>query len=166
MGTYNRAVAGAEAGAFAAVSLEVSFFLLDAVRLTPLATPLALSGAVPSPGEFFIDLTSVSGVLAALWMVYQVLKLTAIHLVTFGSLGVVLALLFDWSQPLRFARVAAVTLLCMAAFFFTSALSGPVVALSAVGWPLVLGMNLLAAMILIGCLRLVSVPKAVARSAT
>jgi hypothetical protein len=166
MSVYSRAVAGAEAGAFAAVSLEVSFFLLDAVRLTPLATPLALSGAVPSPGEFFVDLTSVSGGLAALWMVYQVLKLTALHLVAFGSLGVFLALFFDWSQPLRLGRMAAVTLLCIMAFYFTAAVSGPVVALDVIGLPLVIGMNLLGAMILMGCLRLVSSPGAVAQSAS
>jgi hypothetical protein len=159
MSAYDRAVRGAEAGAIAAAALEGSFFLLDAVRLTPLATPLALSGVVPTAGGLYLDLTSVSGVLAILWAFYQVLMLTVVHLITFGSVGVLAAVFIDWSEPMRPGRVAIVALLCTLAFYLTVSVSGPVV-LGTVGWPLVIAMNLGAALILAGCLRLVSAPKA------
>jgi hypothetical protein len=171
MSAYDRAVHGAEAGAIAAVALELSFFLVDAVRFTPLATPLALSGAVSptdeglTPGAIFQDLASISGALAFLYAAYQVLVLTAVHLIAFGSVGALAALLFDWSEPLDAGRVVTVALMCTVAFGLSVAVSSSMVALGSVGWVLVIGMNLLAALILVGCLRLVSAPGAVAESA-
>lgn len=156
MSAYTRAMHGAEAGAIAALALEGAFFLLDAVRLTPLATPVALSGAVPGPGGFPVDLTSISGVLAILWSTYQILLLTAVHLLAFGAVGVLAGLLFDWSEPTDAGQIAVVTVLCTLAFYGTVALSGSVVALASVGWGVVVTMNLLAALMLTGSLRLVS----------
>jgi len=156
MGVYGRAVRGAEAGAITAVSIEVSFFVLDVVRLHPLATPGALSGASLGPGGFALDLTSLTGVLAALWATYQILLLTFAHVVTFAVVGVAASLMFDWTKPLRADRLLVVAGLCAAGLLGTVALTTEVGALGAVGTPLVVTMNLLAAVILAGSLRLVS----------
>jgi len=156
MGAYARAVRGAEAGVIAAAALELSFFVLDLVRLHPLATPVVLSGALPGPGGVMVDLSSASGIAAGLWATYQVVVLTLIHFLTFGVVGVVVSLMFDWRQPFEAGRVMILAGLCTAAFFATVALSGSVVAIGTVGWPAVLATNLLAAVVLGGSLRLVS----------
>jgi hypothetical protein len=156
MGAYARAVRGAEAGVIAAAALEVSFFVLDLIRLHPLATPVVLSGALPGPGGVMVDLTNASGIAAGMWATYQVVVLTLIHFVTFGFVGVVVSLMFDWRQPFEAGRVMLLAGLCTVAFFTTVALSGSVVGIGAVGWPAVLATNLLAAVVLGGSLRLVS----------
>ena len=157
MSIYGRAVRGAEAGVIAAGALEVSFFILDLIRLQPLATAVSLSGV--GWGGLVLDLTSLTGVFAALWATYQILTLTFMHFLAFGLVGVVASLLFDWTRPGGAARLAVVAAFCTAAFYGTVALSSSVVALDSVGAPLVVGMNLLAAVILGGSLRLVSIPK-------
>lgn len=156
MGQYRRAVLGAEAGAIAAGSLEVSFFLLDLVRLRPLATPVVLAGVLPGPSGVVIDLTSFSGVIDLFWVVYQLGALTFVHFLAFGLVGVVVSLLFDWRQPLEAKRLLLLAVLCAGAFFATVAVSGSLVSLSSVGWIPIFGANLLAAAILGGSLRLVA----------
>lgn len=71
MPVYDRALRGVEAGAIAAGMIEISFFVLDLVRLRPLATPGVLSGASVAPGGFEFELQSFSGVVAALWATYH-----------------------------------------------------------------------------------------------
>ena len=110
-------------------------------------------------GGLVLDLTSLTGVFAALWATYQILTLTFMHFLAFGLVGVMASLLFDWTRPGGAARLAVVAAFCTAAFYGTVALSSSVVALDSVGAPLVVGMNLLAAVILGGSLRLVSIPK-------
>jgi len=155
MGAYRRAVQGAEAGAIAAAALEISFFLLDLIRLEPLATPVVLAGVLPGPNGVVVDLTSFSGVIEGLWVASQLGMLTVVHFLTFGLVGVVASLLFDWSQPLEAKRLLVLATLCSAAFFGTVALSSSVVALDSVGLLPVLGTNVLAAAVLGGSLRLV-----------
>jgi hypothetical protein len=156
MGAYRRAVLGAEAGAIAAATLELSFFLLDLVRLQPLTTPGVLAGVLPGPNMFVLDLTSSSGLVDAFWAVYQIGMLTVVHFVAFGLVGVVTSLLFDWRQPFEAKRLLFLATLCSVAFFATVTISSSVVALEAVGWFPVLATNLLAATVLGGSLRLVS----------
>jgi len=156
MGTYRRAVLGAEAGAIAAGSLEVSFFLLDLVRLRPLATPVELAGVMPGPAGVVVDLTSFSGVVDALWAVYQLGTLTFVHFLAFCLVGVAVSLLFDWRQPLEAKRVMLLAILCAGAFFATVAVVGSVLSLGTVGWIPIFAANLLAAGILGGSLRLVA----------
>lgn len=156
MGTYRRAVLGAEAGAIAAASLEVSFFLLDLVRLQPLATPVELAGVMPGPTGIVLDLTSFSGVVDALWAIYQLGTLTFVHFLAFCLVGVVVSLLFDWRQPFEAMRLLLLAALCAGAFFATVALVGSVLSLGSVGWVPIFAANLLAAAILGGSLRLVA----------
>lgn len=156
MRVYQRVAHGAEAGAIAAATVELSFFVLDLVRLHPMETPSVLSGASLGPGGAALDLTSLSGLMEALWGTYQVLTLTFTHFVLFAAVGVAAALLFDWSKPGRIVRFAFVGLLCTAAFFATVAISGSLVAIDSVGLGWIVGMNLLGAAALVGGLRLVS----------
>lgn len=156
MSAYQRVVHGAEAGAIAAGTVEVSFFVLDLVRLQPMATPGVLSGASMGPGGGALDLEGLSGVIAGLWAAYQVLTLTFTHFLTFALVGVAAALLFDWSRPGRFLRFGFVALLCTLAFFVTVGLSSSMVALDAVGTGWVVGMNVLGAAALAAALRFVS----------
>jgi hypothetical protein len=148
-------VEGAEAGAIAAAALELSFFVLDLVRLRPLATPVALSGVLPGPNGVVVDLSSFSGVVDGLWASYQIGMLTAAHFLTFGLVGIVVSLLFDWRQPLEAKRLLLLATLCSVAFFGTVAASSSMMALDAVGLLPVLSSNVLAAVVLGGSLRLV-----------
>lgn len=157
MGAYRRAVLGAEAGAIAAASLEVSFFLLDLVRLRPLATPVVLAGVLPGPSGVVVDMTNFSGVLDALWVVFQLGELTFVHFFAFCVVGIVVSLLFDWRQPLEAKRLLLLAVLCAGAFFATVAVAGSLVSLNSVGWIPIFGANVLAAAILGGALRFVAV---------
>jgi hypothetical protein len=153
---YRRAVWGAEAGAIAAGALELSFFLLDLVRLDPLATPGTLAGVLPGPGGLVVDLTSFAGIADGVWAGYQIGLLTAVHFLTFGLVGVVVSLLFDWRQPFEAKRLLALAALCSTAFFATVAISGSLVAIDTVGWLPVVAANFLAAAAMGGGLRLVA----------
>lgn len=159
MSVYLRASRGAQAGALAAAVVEASFFILDVVRLRPLATPFVLSGASSFPGDFVLDLTSMSGILAALWATYQVLMLTLAHFVAFVVVGVVASLAFDWTRPGDASRFAVVTMICTGAFFGTVAGSSSIIILESIGVAPVLGMSLLGALVLSSVLRLVSMPE-------
>lgn len=156
MSAYRRAVWGAEAGAIAAGSLELSFFVLDLVRLEPLSTPGTLAGVLPGPGGLVVDLTSFSGIADGVWAGYQIGLLTAVHFLTFGLVGVAVSLLFDWRQPFEAKRLLALAALCSLAFFVTVAVSGSLVSIDSVGWLPVLGANFLAAAAMGGGLRLVA----------
>lgn len=156
MNAYQRVVHGAEAGAIAAGTVEISFFVLDLVRLEPLATPGVLSGASMGPGGGALDLGNLSGVLGGLWGTYQILTLTFVHFLAFAAVGVIAALLFDWSRPGGLPRFAFVALLCTLAFFATAVVSSSMVALEAVGAGWVVGINLLGAAALVAGLRFVS----------
>lgn len=154
---FSRRIAeGAEAGAIAAATVEVSFFVLDLVRLHPLATPEALSGASLGPGGAALDLEGLSGVISVIWAGYQLLTLTFTHFVLFAFVGVVASLLFDWSRPGRLLRFGFVALMCTLAFFATVGISGSLVALDTVGIGWVIAMNVLGAAALVGGLRLVA----------
>jgi hypothetical protein len=166
MGAYRRALLGAEAGAIAAAALEGSFFLLDLIRLQPLATPVVLAGVLPGPSLFVLDLSSYSGIANAGWAAYQIGMLTVVHFVSFGVVGVAVSLLFDWRQPLEAKRLLLLATLCSLAFFGAVSVTGSVVALDSVGLLPILGTNVLAAAVLGGSLRLVAtpVPKEVAQA--
>lgn len=163
LGAYRRAVWGAEAGAIAAGTLEASFFVLDLVRLRPLATPGALAGVLPGPGGLVLDLTSFSGVADGLWAGYQIGLLTAVHFLTFGLVGVMASLLFDWRQAFEAKRLLVLAVLCSVAFFLTVSVSGALVAIDSVGWLPVLGANFFAAAVLGGALTFVARDEAGAR---
>lgn len=156
VGAYRRAVWGAEAGAIAAGALELSFFVLDLVRLEPLATPGTLAGVLPGPGGLVVDLTSFAGIADGVWVGYQIGMLTAVHFLTFGLVGVVVSLLFDWRQPFEGTRLLTLAVLCSMAFFATVAISGSLVAIDSIGWLPVVGANFLAAAAMGGGLRLVA----------
>jgi hypothetical protein len=156
MNIYRRAAWGAEAGAIAAGVLEISFFLLDLVRLEPLATPAALAGVLPGPGGYVVDLSSFAGVADGVFVAYQIGMLTAVHFLTFGLVGVLVSTLFDWRQPFEAKRLLVLAALCSTAFFATVAVSSSMVTLESVGWVPVLAANLLAAATLGGSLRLVA----------
>ena len=156
MKIYDRVAHGAEAGALSALSVELSFFVLDLVRLEPLATPAVLSGASLGPGGLAYDLGSLSGVLGALWAAYQVLTLTFTHLLAFALAGVACSLFFDWSRPGSPTRILFVALLCTAAFFGTVAVSSSMVAIDSVGTGWVVGLSVLGAVVMAAALRFVA----------
>ena len=156
MGKYDRAVRGAEAGAIAAGGVALSFFVLDLIRLQPLATPGALSGAVFGPAGFELDLTSLSGLVAGLSTAYRIATFTILH---FALVGVLASLLFDWKYLAGLKRLLAVAALCTAAFYGTVSVSGSVVALESVGPGMVVAVNLFAAILLVGYLHLAHMPE-------
>ena len=159
MGIFRRALRGAEAGAIAALGVALSFFVLDLIRLQPLATPGALSGAAPGPGGFELDLTSLSGLVAGLSTAFQIATFTVLHFLAFALVGVLASFLFDWRHRAGIEPLLTVAVLCTAAFFTTSAVSGSVVAFESLGPVAVVAVNLLAAILLVGYLRLADMPE-------
>ena len=93
MDTYRRAVSGAVAGLVAAGFVAASLFVLDLVRLQPFATPGALSGAFFGPGGYAWDFTSLSGLIAAVVVAYQIATFTMLHFLLFSLAGVLAGLL-------------------------------------------------------------------------
>lgn len=158
MNVSARAIRGSQAGALTAAAVEGSFFVLDLVRLTPLATPLALSGSGVGPAAGSPDLTGISGAFTLMWSAVQIAALTAAHFVAFMLVGLLVSLAFDWTRPTGLGRFLAVGGLCLAGFFIAVASSSSVLALESIGAGLVVGMNLLGAVLLCGVLRLVSTP--------
>ena len=164
MSKFGRALKGAEAGAIAAAGVALSFFVLDLMRFQPLATPGALSGAVYGPAGFDWDLSSVSGLLAGLSVAYRIATFTVLHFLAFALVGVLAALRFDWKHWGGFKSLLAVAALCTVAFTATAAFSaivsglGLVVVFEVLRPVAVVGVNFLAAILLVGYLRLANMP--------
>ena len=98
MEMFGRTIRGAQAGAIAAGGVALSFFVLDLIRLQPLGTPGALSGAVFGPGGLEWDLTTMSGFLAGLVTAYRIASFTLLHFLSFALVGVLASFLFDWKH--------------------------------------------------------------------
>ena len=164
MDKIGRAIRGAEAGAVAAAGVALTFFVLDLLRLQPLGTPGALSGAVFGPAGLEWDLTTLSGLFAGLSTAFRIATFTVVHFLAFALVGVFAALRFDWKHWGGFKPLLAVAALCTVAFTATAAFSatvsglGLVVALEALGPVVIVGVNFLAATLLVGYLRLVHMP--------
>jgi len=159
MGIFGRAVRGAEAGAVAAAGVALSFFVLDLIRIQPMGTPGALSGAVFGPAGLEWDFTTMSGLVAGLSTAFRVTTFTLLHFLSFALVGVVAAFLFDWKQGFGLKSLLAVAVLCTVVFSATVAGSGSVVGLESLGPITVGGVNLFAALLLAGFLRLAAMPE-------
>ena len=159
MSKFGRAIKGAQAGACAAAAVALSFFVLDLVRLQPLATPGFLSGAVFGPAGLEWDLTSWSGFVAGLVTAYKITTFTLLHFLTFALVGVFASLAFDWKNKTAFKPLLAVAVLCTTAFAVTVAVSASFVALESLGPLTVVIVNLFAAFVLAGYLRLANMPE-------
>ena len=159
MGLYARVVRGAEAGAITAGAIEVSFFVLDLVRLRPLATPATLSGAGVSPGSVSVDLTNASGAVDAAFALYQIGMLTLAHFTAFALAGVVASLAFDWRRAGGFERYGVLAAICSVALLATVIVSSSLVALGSIGAWTILGMLLAAPAVMGSILRVLSMPE-------
>jgi hypothetical protein len=148
MKLFERALRGVEAGAIAAAGMALSFFILDLVRLEPLATVGTLSGALPGPGATTLDLTNLSGVVAAVSTGLRIAAFGFGHFLAFMLAGVLASVLFDWRRLGGVGRFAVLAALCIGAFYASVAWSNSVVAVESVGVPLVVGVNLFAAALL------------------
>ncbi len=159
MSILGRTVRGAMAGAIAAGAVALSFFVLDLIRFQPLGTPGALSGAVFGPAGLEWDLTTISGLLAGLTTAFQIGTFTVVHFLTFALVGILASFLFDWKHGGGLKSLLAVAVLCTAAFSATVAGSSSIVALESLGPVMVGGVNLFAALLLVGYLRLAAMPE-------
>ncbi len=153
MSKLSRTIRGAEAGAAAAVAL--SFFVFDLVRLQPLG---ALSGALMGPGREW-DFTSFAGFIAGLSMAYRIATFTAVHFLTFAFVGILASVLFDWKNGAGLKPLLAVAGLCVAAFATTVLGAGSAVALKSLGPLAVVSIGIFAALLVVGYLRLASMPE-------
>ena len=159
MDKIGRAIRGEEAGAVAAAGVALTFFVLDLLRLQPLGTPGALSGAVFGPAGLEWDLTTLSGLFAGLSTAFRIATFTVVHFLAFALVGVLASLLFDWKHRAGLKPFLAVAVLCTLAFSAAVAGAGSVVALESVGPVAVVLVNLLAAILLVGYLRLAAMPE-------
>ena len=159
MDKIGRAIRGAEAGAVAAAGVALTFFVLDLLRLQPLGTPGALSGAVFGPAGLEWDLTTLWGLFAGLSTAFRIATFTVVHFLAFALVGVLASLLFDWKHRAGLKPFLAVAVLCTLAFSAAVAGAGSVVALESVGPVAVVLVNLLAAILLVGYLRLAAMPE-------
>ena len=162
MSIVGRAVRGAEAGAIAAAGVALSFCGLDLIRLQPMDTLGTLSGAVLGPGgfePFEVEVTNLSGVVCGLATVFKIATFTIVHFLSFALVGVLAAILFDWKQGIGLKPLLVVAVLCTLAFSATVAGAGSVVALESLGPIAVVGVNIFAAALLVGCLRLAAMPE-------
>ena len=167
MGYLPRLARGCQAGVITAGVVEASFFVLDLVRLRPLATPAALSGGgLGSPG-FTLDLSSASGIMDVSFAASQLVMLSMVHFAAFAIAGCVAAVTFDWTRPGGlFRRLGVVAVLSFAALLATTGWSGSIVTLYSVGGGLIVGMNLFAAVVLGTVLRAASMPESEGRLAS
>ncbi len=159
MSKFGRAIKGAQAGVLAAAGVALSFFVLDLIRLQPLATPGFLSGAVFGPAGLEWDLTSLSGLVAGLVTAYRITTFTLLHFLTFALVGAFASMNFDWKNKTGFKPLLAVAVLCTTAFAITVAVSASFVALESLGPLTVVLVNLFAAFVLAGYLRLANMPE-------
>jgi predicted exporter len=156
---FGRAIRGAEAGAVAAVGVALSFFVLDLIRIQPMGTPGTLSGAVFGPAGLEWDFTTMSGFVAGLLTAFRITTFTLLHFLSFALVGVLASVLFDWRRGVGLKALLAVAVLCTVAFSATVAGSGSVVGLETLGPITVVGVNLFAALLLAGFLRLAAMPE-------
>jgi hypothetical protein len=159
MEMFGRTIRGAQAGAIAAGGVALSFFVLDLIRFQPLGTPGALSGAVFGPAGLEWDLTTMSGFLAGLTMAYRIATFTVVHFLSFTLVGILASVLFDWKGKVGLKPLLTVAVLCIAAFSATVAASSSVVVLKSVGPVALVAVNLFAAVLLAGYLRLAAMPE-------
>ena len=159
MSKFRRAVRGAQAGAFAAAGVALAFFVLDLIRLQPLATPGFLSGAVLAPAGLQWDFTGMSDLIAGLETAYMITTFTLLHFLTFALVGGLASVYFDWKHKIGLMPLLAVAALCTVAFSATVVGSGSVVALESLGPITVVVTNVFAAILLVGYLRLASMPE-------
>lgn len=162
MGIASRVRRGAEAGAIAAAAVAVSFFVLDLIRLQPMGTLGTLSGAFLGPGgfqSFEVEVTNLSGVVGGLSTAFRIVTFTILHFLAFALVGVFASLIFDWKHGAGLKPLVVVAVLCTLAFSATVAGSGSIVALESVGPVAVMGVNLFAALLLVGYLRLAAMPE-------
>ena len=162
MGILERSIRGAQAGAVAAAGVALSFFVLDLMRLQPMGTLGTISGAFFGPGgfePFEVEVTNLSGVVGGLATAFKIATFTAVHFLAFALVGVLASLLFDWKSGAGLKPLLVVAVLCTLAFSATVAGSGSLVALESVGPVAIVGVNLLAAMLLVGYLRLAAMPE-------
>ena len=159
MEMFGRTIRGAQAGAIAAGGVALSFFVLDLIRFQPLGTPGALSGAIFGPAGLEWDLTTMSGFLAGLTMAYRIATFTVVHFLSFALVGVLASVLFDWKGKVGLKPLLTVAVLCIAAFSTTVAASSSVVVLKSVGPAALVAVNLFAAVLLAGYLRLATMPE-------
>jgi len=159
MGVYARIARGAEAGAITAGAIEASFFVLDLVRLRPLATPATLSGVGVGPGSLSLDLTSASGVVGSLWATYQISMLTLAHFVAFALAGAVASLAFDWTRSGDLTRFGVLAAICSVALLGTVTVGSSLVVLGSIGVWTIAAMMLMAPTILGLILRTLSMPE-------
>ena len=159
MSKFRRAIRGAQAGAFAAAGIALAFFVLDLIRLQPLATPGLLSGAVLAPAGLQWDFTGMSDLIAGLEIAYMITTFTLVHFLTFALVGALAAVYFDWKHKAGLMPFLAVAALCTVAFSTSIVGSGSVVALESLGPVAIVVTNLFAAILLVGFLRLASMPE-------
>jgi Flp pilus assembly pilin Flp len=153
-----RITQGAEAGAITAGAIEASFFVLDLVRLRPLETPAALSGAGITPAGLSIDLGSIPGAVDAIWATYQISMLTLAHFLTFAVAGVIASFAFDWRRAGGFERYGILAGLCAVALLATVSTSSSMGALGSLGMGTVVCMMLISPAILGSLLRVLAMP--------
>jgi hypothetical protein len=84
----HRTKVGIQAGLLAGASIVVLFFLLDLVRLQPLATPLAFGGHLFGPNGPFLDTPVLSQLVAITQFAGNIFTLTILHFLVFSFLGV------------------------------------------------------------------------------
>lgn len=132
---------GLAAGFAAAATFAAWFLLVDVVKAQPLATPAYMSGLIFS----FTTALPASA---------RLLAFTLLHFVTFGMVGVIVAVLLDkWRlRPLVTIGIPLGFLLFDLAFYGSLMLFG-VDIVRALGWPQVLTGNVLAAMVLMSYLK-------------
>ena len=109
MSKFRRAIRGAQAGAFAAAGIALAFFVLDLVRLQPLATPGFLSGAVLAPAGLQWDFTGMSDLIAGLETAYMITTFTLLHFLTFALVGGLASVYFDWKHKIGLLPLLAVS---------------------------------------------------------
>lgn len=132
---------GLAAGLIAAASFAAWFFLVDVVQGQPLRTPAYMSGLIFS---FTTALPATA----------RVATFTLLHFLAFGLLGASVAwLLAKWHIESRFYIGIALGLLLFGSVFFGSVIAFGVNIVRELGWPQVLGGNILAGLVMLGYLR-------------
>ena len=116
----HRTKVGIQAGLLAGASIMVLFFLMDLIRLQPLATPLALGGHFFGPNGPFLDTPILSQLLAVTLFAGNLLTLTLLHFLFFSFLGVSAIWWCEQCRfPLNIATGAVFGILVGSSVFYT-----------------------------------------------